>query len=206
MLLRTYLLLLNLRYLCTPFLSPMETFNSKKTPAFEYFLSQAIDVSKIHSLQNNDFSILKTQKLLFLLTAVNAANGSSYLIDEVFDNFVAMPYGPVEIDVYDDTKNDRLNFFKISSTSTIMTSDADFSKLDSNDKKQIDDSIQLLLNKNPNIFGLKANILVEITHMYYSWKLKYSEARQNNSFKEPIPKELIISENKYFSLNPFELI
>jgi len=184
----------------------MPTLNSPKTQPFEYFLFKAIEESS-HNFDDNDFSILKTQKLLFLLTVVNCdKNNTNFLINEVFNKFVAMPYGPVEIDVYNETKNEFLSFFKISSFNSILQQAPDFSSLDTQIKDEIDTSIELLIKRNNKIFDLKANVLVEITHRYNSWKLKYSEARQNNSFKEPIPKELIISENKYFSLNPFELI
>lgn len=179
-----------------------------KSLYFEYFLSKAIEHSKQYDFENNDFSILKSQKLLFLLTVANIDNGGSqYLINNVFDNFVAMPYGPVEIDLYNETKSNSLNFFSITSSKLIMKCNSiSFSNLDTYILNEIDKSIQLLIEKNPLIFILKANVLVEITHLFQSWRLKYEEARLNGSFKENMPKNLIINDNKYYRLNQFELI
>jgi uncharacterized phage-associated protein len=185
---------------------------ANKTEYFEYFLLKVFSTKKeSFNYIQNDFSILKSQKLLFLLTAVNSRlGGENILIEKVFNNFVAMPYGPVEIDIYNSMKDDELKIFEINSRGLKLKEGAiipvDFPTLNLDLTSEIDNSVDELLNKNSKIFSLNATTLVEITHLYNSWKIKYSEARRSGAFKEVIPKELIIADNKYFHLNQFELI
>jgi len=76
-----------------------------KIKYFEYFVSHLIKQTKDYEeFKNNDFSILKVQKLLFLSCAVNVK-----LLD-IFDNWYAMPYGHIEKDIYDYTRKNKGKF------------------------------------------------------------------------------------------------
>lgn len=82
----------------------------EKIPYFDYFISQIIfrqfndnESDLDHIIRNNiDKSGLNKLKLLKLLFFVSVLKvDEKYLLDDIFDNFYAMPYGPVESDVYD---------------------------------------------------------------------------------------------------------
>ena len=49
--------------------------------------------------ETNDLSMLKSLKLFFLLSTVNLDEEDN-LLEKVFNNYYAMPFGPVEDDVY----------------------------------------------------------------------------------------------------------
>jgi uncharacterized phage-associated protein len=183
----------------------MSTLNLK-TLVFEYFISEILRQSDSNSLFENDLSILKTQKLLFLLVVAEIDGGSSFLIDNVFNNFIAMPFGPVEVDVYYFCKKEKLNSLVINDKYTRPKNGGDVAFLPFKYKGYADNAVQQLLKRNPKIFTLKSITLVEITQMYNCWKKSYAKARENQSFREPINVEAIKEDFKYFKLNPFELI
>ena len=62
-------------------------------------------------LKNKPFSKLKAMKLLFLAAAPKEDGGDDLL--DIFDNFYAMPYGPVEIDIQKAMCEDRLPSFSV---------------------------------------------------------------------------------------------
>lgn len=84
-----------------------------KIKAFEYFVRALVrQTNNYEEFKNNDFSQLKVQKLLFLACSANTE------LLGIFDNWVAMPYGPIEYDIYKYTRENKgvFSFFKMSST------------------------------------------------------------------------------------------
>ncbi|HNM25789.1 MAG TPA: hypothetical protein PKL15_10175, partial [Saprospiraceae bacterium] len=76
---------------------------SNKILAFEFVLNELMDWHKelTGNETKNDFSILKSLKLLFFVSAARTnSSNHSVLLEDVFTNYVAMPYGHVESDVY----------------------------------------------------------------------------------------------------------
>ena len=140
--------------------------------------------------ETNDLSMLKSLKLFFLLSTVNLDKEDN-LLNNVFDNYYAMPFGPVEQDVY--------NFFKI--TPEII--DKESLKISNNDeigkyKNIVDICIEKLKQINDKIITYSASQLVDLTHKYSSWITNYNKALANNSAKRKIPKEEIIKEEKFY--------
>lgn len=174
---------------------------------FEYFVQKLLD--KYENADKNDLSILKVQKLLFFTTAVDSGKSKdNTLIDKVFDNFVAMPFGHVESDVYNAIRNRSLKYFTINESSTIYsdkTKDIAFDDLNPEFLSAIEDAIDELLNINPDLLYETPFNLVELSHQYKSWKKNYHLAQLNQKNSSPIPKEEIIDEEKFFHLNQFEL-
>ena len=75
-----------------------------KIPYFDYFISQIIFKRFNDNESNLDLIIrrninrcglnkLKLLKLLFFVSVLKV--DEQYLLDDIFDNFYAMPYGPV---------------------------------------------------------------------------------------------------------------
>ena len=52
------------------------------------------------------FTKLRLQKILFLVCAWNTTNADRKLLN-VFNSFCALPYGPVEMDIYEAMKSNR---------------------------------------------------------------------------------------------------
>lgn len=176
----------------------------EKIKYFQYVLFKLLDGSN----KENDLSILKALKLLFFISAVKAnKNDTDSLIDSVFNKFVAMPYGHVETDIYDEIKSTIDGVFEyitITSEKTVLKSEADFQllskKLDSKYLSQIDQAIYYLKEHYGSLFSLKAFQLVELSHLWYSWRKNYNIALEKGQKSWPIEINDIKSESKIFTL------
>ena len=79
---------------------------------FEYFIDS---LSERNNNSFKGFTTLKLIKLLFLTVGVSSTEDDRGLTT-VFNNFVAMPYGPVESDIYDTIRTDGLSKYNITSS------------------------------------------------------------------------------------------
>jgi hypothetical protein len=178
----------------------------RKIKYFEYFLSQILN--KYPDSEKNDLSILKAQKLLFFTVATDSGVGKdNILINEVFDNFVAMPYGHVESNIYSDIRDNNLIYYSISSSKTTIIPNVsqDFSALDHRYLEVIKSAIKSLFDKNKFLIFETAFNLVELSHLYKSWKRNYHLAKTSGVNSMPIPPIEIIEEEKFYYLNQIEL-
>ena len=83
-----------------------------KIEAFDYMLQLFEKWRDSHEeLKNEPFPKLKAMKLLFLAAAPKKDGGDDLL--DIFDNFYAVPYGPVEIDIQKAMCEDRLPSFLV---------------------------------------------------------------------------------------------
>jgi uncharacterized phage-associated protein len=178
----------------------------QKALYFEYVLTRLLSWYEDSNVNaQNDFSILKSIKLLFFVSAAGGNKERNRLIEEVFDNFVAMPYGHVESDVYDEIKikNGRLSYFQIDNNRTTITQQFDRSVLDQSITSNIDDAISFLQQANPNLVHLSPFDLFDLSHAWYSWQKYYAMAKQQGQRSIFIPGNVIIGEDKIYSLNAF---
>lgn len=176
---------------------------------FEYVLtmllkweSEVLDTN----LNGNDLSVLKSLKLLFFISAVDATEEkSSVLLEKAFDKFCAMPYGPVESEIYDEIrrKSGLLTYYAIDNICTTPVKEYDFPTLDNEIINAIDNSIASLRRINDDLICLPQFELVELSHAWYSWQSAYNRARRNGLRSTAIPIEHIKSEDKIFSLKAF---
>lgn len=174
---------------------------------YEWYLDLKENESKNKLYTANDISVLKSMKLLFLLTAESYFLGETEIIEKYFCNFHAMPYGPVESDIYNylNSKKGELEFVKINSiTLTIKNPSYNYSKPISNTiseikeafKKnskelellvKIDNAIKSLKKRNNSLIGLPPFDLVDLSHRRFSWKKNISIAYLNNKNSFAIP-------------------
>ena len=164
----------------------------KKAQAFEYLLYKMIAVAASSSQCDRDaivggFTRLKALKLLFfastvgLLKNINDSTHKNDLLD-IFNNFYAMQHGPVESDIYRCMSEDSFKHFDFSQRATrLKTSWNEMStafqiSCDSGLLKRIDDSVDCLVEKNPNIFTYEASRLVNISHKWIVWRRAYAFA------------------------------
>ena len=173
--------------------------HKQKKEAFEYFLSTLHQWYKERNPNStaNDLSTLKVLKLLFFTCAAGTKTDSkNTLLDKVFNNFTAMPYGPVESDIYSIIKLKEFSNIKINTAgSEIINQNNDC--LDIN-RKLIDEQVLLLKSINPNLINYSPFELVELSHKWYSWKKNYNKAKTANVFSKSIDIQEIKDEIKIF--------
>ncbi len=180
---------------------------SDKIRYFDYFISQIIGLNSSTEINQSQFesavskyklSKLKLLKLLFFASVIEV--DGKYLLDDVFDKFYAMPYGPVESDVYDNISmvpNYIIDNRSISlkNPDLVISYDESFSKAIC---QRIDASIKELYNKNPCLFTMSSFDLVELSHKADSWRIVYSEAQRHGKFSLYMPHKIIKSTTVYF--------
>lgn len=173
-----------------------------KIQAFEYLLSKLLEWnSKCYLTGDNDLSILKVLKLTFFVSAVGTNKDSqNSLLDSVFNNFVAMPYGHVESDIYSFIKANRLPNFTINNSQTIKIHNVDYKDLDYTIKSKIDKSVAMLQDINSGLIKLSSFDLVDLSHNWYSWQKYFSEAQSRGINSLPIPTYEIKREDKIYQL------
>lgn len=128
--------------------------------------------------QNKGFekcSKLSVLKLLFLTSAPKGEDSIDLL--DVFDNYYALPYGPVESDIYNAIQNDNLPSYTVKDR-TIIAKNTPIPlpysvECFSNIKRAVDD----LKKINRSLVRLNAFELVEITHKWESWNKSMEFAR-----------------------------
>lgn len=184
--------------------------NDKKVYAFEFLINELLRWhcefyrKNFSDIIENDLSVLKVLKLLFFTTAASIKrDGSSYLLETVFNKFYALPYGHVESEVYDLIKknNGNLNFFEINNQCTIRKENAlsrikdliDLTPIEI--RTQILESIRNLKQINYELISYSAYKLVDLSHIWYSWQFNFDGYSSSK-----ISIDLIKSEDKIFVL------
>jgi uncharacterized phage-associated protein len=149
---------------------------------------------------SNDLSTLKVLKLIFFVTAVDTHSDSQdSLLDTVFDNFYAMPYGHVESDVYSIIKESMIEGVSTNNKNTTIFSNMTCT-LDKTISNKIENSINKLKELNPHLIELTSFDLVELSHSWYSWQYFYSLAQKQGLNSLEIENSVIKEEDKIFAL------
>lgn len=157
-----------------------------KIKAFDYMLQQfdqwRTDYFKSHNIPVKPLSRLIVLKLLFLTAAPKTNKGKDLL--DIFDNFYALPYGPVESDIYNAIQENLLPSYHIKERTVEKKTLQPYKQKDPLIIK-ITNAIQELKKVNPNIIGLNSFELVEITHKWDSWNrsIKFAEFMGRSSAK-----------------------
>jgi len=174
-----------------------------KLKAFEYFVYKLTEWYKEAYQQNdievNDLSKLKIFKLHFFTTAISTSTKDSGLLG-VFDKFYALPFGPVESEVYGSLS--ELTYFDITSSALILKQPIDIDDISNTNQKQLIDLAIAKISKGYfNLIKASAFDLVELSHKWSCWKIVFDFAKRQNSRSWEIPHELIMNESqKVFSV------
>ena len=70
--------------------------------------------------------------------------------------------------------------------------------LDNDSKQVVDDAVNLLFEKNPNILNYQPTHLVDIVQKWSCWKICYDVALTNGNFNIIIPPKMIRNSIKYY--------
>ncbi len=136
-----------------------------------------------------NFTKLRLQKILFFAVAINATNEDHPLLD-IFNRFYAMPYGPVELDIYESMKANgftNLNFSGIECQTNFQSYDA--STLDSTIREELDAAVNALKDMDFNYILAPVYSLVEITHRWSAWRIAMDISNFSGSRQEPMTTE-----------------
>lgn len=141
-------------------------------------------------------SKLSMLKLLFL-TAAPKGEGTGDLLD-IFNRFYALPYGPVESDIYNAIQGNNLPSYTITERS-IIKKRAGKLPYCIEDYASVEDAVNALKSKNGHLILLNAFDLVEITHKWESWKQSINFAKLMDMSSYIMTVESIRNDrNKYF--------
>lgn len=173
--------------------------NLKKL-AFEYWLTQMLNWGKemIPQVSFYSFTRLKALKLLFFTAAVQNEDGDDLL--DVFDNFYALPNGPVESDVYNSITADDLTYYTFKDFSFATKQPFSDNELNAELKWRIDTAIDTLKKKNEKIVAYNAEMLVALSHTWLSWQsaIQIAQALGKGSYK--MDRRLIRDNAQTFAL------
>lgn len=178
---------------------------TQKYMLFEYMIDGIIDwYNEVEQGVDiyNELNRLKLIKLNFFISAASTEGKKEGLL-AYFDDFRAMPFGHVESQIYDQVKSfssepRKYHLGKFNIQEVTVSSDY-YSDIESY-KPFIDDAIVLLRRKNENLVKYKSFDLVELSHEWASWRLVFNIAKSKGLNSMPIPKEIIINENKFYHL------
>lgn len=132
----------------------------------------------------NDISLLKFTSLFFLVVSEDES-----LLDDLFTEFWAEPYGAVEKDVKFYAKHcGRINnhSLTVEDRTTICVD------------KRLVMALGKLKAANKNLITYPSFDLLEVIRLRYSWARTYHRAREKGLYTEKIPTELIKQDYKNY--------
>lgn len=170
----------------------VEEKTERKKMCFEYIIDK---FSQHTGGDITSFSKLKILKLLFFVSAVSYKDDTKHSLLDIFDEFVAMPYGPVESCIYNHLH--ELSKYKITSKECSIKNTCETS-ITTEDISLIDDAVESLLAKNSQILGYTAFQLVDLSHKWSCWKICFDLARKHNRSSLPMPVQMIKNSVRYY--------
>lgn len=173
-----------------------------KIEAFDYMLHLFEEWRDNHeTIKGKPFPKLTAMKLLFLAAAPKKDGGDDLL--DIFDNFYAMPYGPVESDVYNAMCEDKLPSFSVKYRSIEPREGAEpYNAKRYNCKlyHRVRNAVNDLREKNEKLVLLNAFELVEITHRWSSWDRAMDFAEFMGQMSAKMSIDSIRDSSKIFDL------
>lgn len=161
-----------------------------KNLLFEYLVFRLDEWKKKIEKRNEKvpaFTKLRLQKILFLVCAWNVENTNRKLLN-IFDQFYALPYGPVEIDIYEAMKNNKIfqhiNFNGNECIYSKIESSV-FTSVSSRYRKWIDEAVDNFIKNDRKYLTMPVFDLVELTHKWSVWQIamQYAKLCGHNSEK-----------------------
>lgn len=168
---------------------------SEKILAFEYLLTQLI---KWNGNNSSSFTRLKALKMLFFVATVKNEFGQDLL--DVFDNFYALPNGPVESDIYNCITADTLVYYSFKTFSVTSKRTYDDKHINAKLKERIDLSMSHLRSLNPDIVKYSAEHLVNLSHCWTVWKNSISIANVLGKGSYKMSTALIRKSEQFYTL------
>lgn len=147
--------------------------------------------------KENDLSILKVLKLIFFVAGVKI-DENTYLLDKELDQFAALPYGHVELEVYNYLENDCSRF--ISKKTLNFEQIPAALELTEDIKVMVDKCFDILRKKNSKLINYTPFELVELSHKHISWIENFRIAQSRFRNRKDIEPNEIKKEVKFYIL------
>lgn len=139
------------------------------------------------------FTKLRLQKILFLICAWKAESSNRKLL-KIFNKFYALPYGPVEMDIYEAMK-DRISFQYIYFDGNECIYDnleeSMFVVVSKECRNLIDEAVDDFSKDHRQYLTMPVFDLVDITHRWSAWKITMDIATFLGNKKEKMSVECI---------------
>ena len=181
-----------------------------KRALYEYMLKGFVDwfcqrkgIGLDEFKDKNDLSKLKIVKLTFFTSAIKFGRNEEFDLLDVFNNFHAMPLGPIESDLLDAHNRGELKHFEVDNKHLEIVGGVEglsksFSMLADDQKALIDAAIQELKKVNPRMIEYYPMQLVDISHEWSCWKYQFQIAKLKGKLSDKIPVERIRKDTPCF--------
>lgn len=168
---------------------------------FEYIVYRLDEWKReIGSSKVPAFTKLRLQKILFLICAWNVSKSEPKLLS-VFDCFYALPYGPVEMDIYEAMKdNSKFKHLRFDGNECIykVFSDSLFIDLTDEMKNYVDEAVKRFISEKRKYLTMPVFDLVDITHKWSVWYFSTIFANSHGRNMEKMSSESIINSTQYY--------
>lgn len=174
-----------------------------KNLLFEYLVFRLVEWGKNIEKKNEKvptFTKLRLQKILFLVCAWNVDNTNRKLLD-VFNQFYALPYGPVEIDIYDAMKsNQSFRHISFNGNECIYSKlvSSMFTSISSVYRKWIDEAVDNFIRNDRKYLTMPVFDLVELTHKWTVWQIAMQYAKLCGHNREKMTSLEIVESKKCY--------
>jgi hypothetical protein len=181
----------------------------RKRELYEYMLKGFVDwfcewknIASHEFNSKNDLSKLNIVKLTFYTSAIKFEPREESDLLDIFDNFHAMPLGPIESDLLNAHNDGEIRRFVADNKCLAVKEEgflsSSFDKIDPALKDEIDSAIKELKKVNPGFIGYYARRLVGISHEWSCWKYQFEIAKSLGRLSYPISKDRIRQDTPFF--------
>lgn len=151
-----------------------------KRQIFEYIVYRLDEwKNEIGSDKVPVFTKLRLQKILFLICAWNASKDNLKLL-KIFNRFYALPYGPVELDIYEAMKHKstfKHLYFEGNNCVYETLSLSMFKGIPTEVKETVDNAIDSFITDGRKYLTMPVFDLVNITHKWTAWRISMEIAK-----------------------------
>lgn len=175
--------------------------NQNKRVLFEYFVFELDKYCFDLNLDSRKvMTKLRLQKLLFFISTLFATKEDHVLLD-VFDHFYALPYGPVEIDIYEMMASNRFEHISFDENVCVITNRnvTGFSNLPCEQRNALDLTLKHLKDGRGRLY-LECPVfkLVDLSHRWSVWRIAMDYAHSVGHNKARISTDEILDSTKFF--------
>lgn len=173
-----------------------------KIKAFDYMLHLFFQWRNSHKeLGDTKLGFMMAQRLLFLASAPKEDGGEDLL--DIFDNFYAMPDGPVEADIYNVLEEDRLPLFTNKNRKFELREGVepyDPKRYNGELYNRVRHAVDDLRKKNEKLILLNPFEVCAITQSWYAWNIAMDFAEFMGQMSAKMSIDSIRDSSKIFDL------
>lgn len=161
--------------------------DKRKRQAIHYILWKCLEwIEELgEDKEQNDISVLKFLHFVFIISSADSEKDEkSILLEDIFTDFHAQPYGTIER-----TVKEYLMYKNLISDHRAKVIEKP--KVDFDLRLDIDFRFECVKRINNNMIKLPAFDLVDKNRKNWCWQITYNKGLKKNTLNEKIPMELI---------------